>query len=95
MRLIALAAVAAFTVGCASTPRTASAPTPAAKPAAPAPKGNRFNMTQNGERMTADDFDAWMKARGIRIAKGRQPAQAGKPKPAPKRARGTSTSSSR
>lgn len=94
MRLIALAAVAAFTVGCASAPRTASAPAPAAKPAAPAPKGNRFNMTQNGERMTADDFDAWMKARGIRIAKGRE-AQAGKPRPAPKRARGSSTATSR
>ncbi|PJK08843.1 hypothetical protein CO614_10200 [Lysobacteraceae bacterium NML120232] len=35
----------------------------------------RFNMTQNGRRMTADEFDAWMKARGVRIATGR-PAQA-------------------
>lgn len=86
MRLIALAALAALTVGCASTPRTSSAPAPAAKPAAPAPKGNRFYMTQNGERMTADDFDAWMKARGIRIAKGRQPAPPASRKPAPKRA---------
>ena len=93
MRLIALAALAALTVGCASTPRTSSAPAPAAKPAAPAPKGNRFYMTQNGERMTADDFDAWMKARGIRIAKGPQRARpqlradAPKPKakPQPKR----------
>ena len=90
MRLIALAAVAAFTVGCASTPRTASAPAPAAKPASPAPKGNRFNMTQNGERMTADDFDAWMKARGIRIAKGRQPAAPAPRKPAPRRANSSS-----
>lgn len=24
----------------------------------------RFNMTQNGKRMTADDFDAWLKANG-------------------------------
>ena len=30
----------------------------------------RFNMTQNGRRMTADEFDAWMKAKGIRVAKG-------------------------
>lgn len=30
----------------------------------------RFNMTQHGRRMTADEFDAWMKARGIRVAKG-------------------------
>lgn len=31
---------------------------------------NRFLMTQNGKQMTADDFEAWMKARGIRVAKG-------------------------
>lgn len=30
----------------------------------------RFNMTQNGKKMTADEFDAWMKSKGIRIAKG-------------------------
>jgi hypothetical protein len=30
----------------------------------------RFDMSQNGKRMTADEFDAWMKANGIRIAKG-------------------------
>jgi hypothetical protein len=27
-------------------------------------------MTQDGKQMTADDFEAWMKARGIRVAKG-------------------------
>lgn len=27
----------------------------------------RFNMTQDGKRMTADAFDAWMKARGVRV----------------------------
>jgi hypothetical protein len=27
-------------------------------------------MTQNGKQMTADDFEAWMKSRGIRVAKG-------------------------
>ena len=31
----------------------------------------RFDMTQNGRRMTAEEFDAWMKARGIRVATGR------------------------
>lgn len=35
----------------------------------------RFDMNQNGKRMTADEFDAWMKARGVRIA-GRKPATA-------------------
>lgn len=48
------------------------------KPQAPAPvitgKSNRFEMTQNGRRMSADDFDRWMKARGIRVAKGKQAA---------------------
>lgn len=33
----------------------------------------RFDMNQNGKRMTADEFDAWMKARGVRVA-GRKPA---------------------
>lgn len=35
----------------------------------------RFDMNQNGKRMTADEFDAWMKARGVRVA-GRKPAAA-------------------
>ena len=30
----------------------------------------RFDMQQNGKRMTAEEFDAWMKARGVRVAKG-------------------------
>ncbi|WP_338064829.1 hypothetical protein [Thermomonas paludicola] len=33
----------------------------------------RFNMTQNGKRMTADEFDAWMKSRGVRVV-GRKDA---------------------
>jgi hypothetical protein len=33
-------------------------------------------MTQNGRQMSARDFDAWMKARGIRIAKGPQAKKA-------------------
>lgn len=37
---------------------------------APHDTSNRFLMTQNGKQMTADDFDAWMKARGFRVAKG-------------------------
>lgn len=72
MRLVLLsaAAVAALSLaGCAGHA------TPAAVKSAPppviAPQGsNRFEMTQHGQRMTADDFDAWMKARGIRVAKG-------------------------
>lgn len=52
--------------------------TPAAQaPADPAkPKNARFNMTQDGKKMTAEDFDAWMKSQGIRIvpAKTAEPA---------------------
>lgn len=33
-------------------------------------KAYRFDMTQRGKKMSADDFDAWMKANGLRIAKG-------------------------
>ena len=36
----------------------------------------RFDMNQNGKRMTADEFDAWMKARGVRVAKGAPPVAA-------------------
>ena len=31
----------------------------------------RFDMTQDGKRMTAEEFEAWMKARGIRVATGK------------------------
>jgi hypothetical protein len=31
----------------------------------------RFDMNQNGKRMTAEEFDAWMKARGVRVATGK------------------------
>ena len=37
----------------------------------------RFNMHQNGKKMTADEFDAWMKSRGFRVAKGNGGAAAG------------------
>lgn len=30
----------------------------------------RFNMNQNGKNMTADEFSAWMKSRGVRVARG-------------------------
>lgn len=34
----------------------------------------RFDMNQNGKRMTAEEFDDWMQAKGIRVATG-QPGQ--------------------
>ncbi|HBS63300.1 MAG TPA: hypothetical protein DEB32_11410, partial [Stenotrophomonas sp.] len=30
----------------------------------------RFLMSNGDKKMTADEFDAWMKANGIRVAKG-------------------------
>ena len=39
----------------------------------------RFNMTQNGKRMTAEEFDAWMKSKGVRVAKGAAPATVAAP----------------
>ena len=34
----------------------------------------RFNMSQDGRKMTADEFSAWMQARGVRVARGAPPA---------------------
>ena len=63
--------------GCQNVSMAMPAPSPInpIDPAAYKPKTEfantpwRFNMTQNGKRMTADEFDAWMKARGVRVVK--------------------------
>ena len=62
-------ATIALSAGCASSGK------PVAKVEAPAVEkdalGNyRFLMQQGETRMSADQFDAWMKANGIRVAKG-------------------------
>lgn len=77
----ALLAVIALS-GCASRqPLTGGIAPPKTTPVAVG-KSNRFQMTQNGRQMSADDFDAWMKARGIRVAKGPQVAKrSSKPQP--------------
>jgi hypothetical protein len=31
----------------------------------------RFDMNQNGKRMTSEQFDAWMKSKGIHVATGK------------------------
>jgi len=36
----------------------------------------RFNMTQDGKRMTADDFDAWLKSNGYSVGRRAEPAVA-------------------
>ena len=48
----------------------AEAGTPAVVVKGAGAKAYRFDMTQRGKKMSADDFDAWMKANGLRIAKG-------------------------
>lgn len=64
--------------------------TPGIDPATYVPKTQfdntpwRFDMNQNGKRMTADEFDAWMKSRGVRVAKGATgTTAAAAPAPAP------------
>jgi len=43
----------------------------------------RFDMNQNGRRMTSTEFDAWMKAKGIRVATGKPGAQTAAPAATP------------
>jgi hypothetical protein len=65
--------------GCRSVANALPAPSPATgviDPASYKPRTEfdntpwRFNMSQNGKNMTADEFSAWMKARGVRVARG-------------------------
>lgn len=52
-------------------------PSPASTAAAGAsatPADSRFDMHQDGRAMTADEFDAWMKSRRLRVATGRPTA---------------------
>ena len=63
-----------------ATAADASEAGPATTTPAPATPGAgdwRFDMRQDGRAMTADEFDAWMKARRARVATGR----AGTPEP--------------
>lgn len=53
-------------------PAAAPASAPAYQPKTPHDNSPwRFDMSQNGRRMTAEEFDAWMKAKGIRVATGK------------------------
>ncbi len=76
VRGLLLSAVALLSA-CASRPSSPAAAiaTPVAAHDSAKGQAHRFLMTQNGKRMSADDFDAWMKARGVRIARGAQPGK--------------------
>src|SRR5690606_4273954 len=58
-------------------PPTVVASAAPAAPAAAAGQDWRFDMRQDGRAMTADEFDAWMRARRAHVATGK----AGKPDP--------------
>jgi rare lipoprotein A len=84
---LSVASAALLLSACASRPPSAELPASSAPVAVG--KSNRFEMIQNGRRMSADDFDRWMKARGIRIAEGppastRKPAPKAQPRSAPR-----------
>lgn len=76
----------------AASKNAASAPASSNDPAAYKPLTKhdnspwRFDMSQNGKRMTAAEFDAWMKARGVRVAKG-APAKVAEPAAEEKKAK--------
>ena len=53
------------------------APAPQARPATDS--GYRFDMQQDGKVMSADEFDAWMQSRRVRVATGKP----GRPDPQP------------
>ena len=62
-----------LSTGCASTSSSAAITKNAPEEVVTVkagPHGHRFDMQQNGRSMTAEEFDVWMKARGIRVAKG-------------------------
>src|SRR3546814_17333292 len=70
--------VASASAGAHAVPAAAVAtPSPASTTAPAGEQDWRFDMRQDGKAMTADEFDAWMRARRARVATGK----AGKPAP--------------
>jgi hypothetical protein len=72
--------------GCAQQSGNLPDEPPIAPPVEPAASATvasppRFYMTQNGERMTADDFDAWLRANGYSAGPRADPASTPAPKP--------------
>jgi rare lipoprotein A len=69
----------AASTGFQSIPDLATLPVTAPQPAA----SQRFDMRQDGRTMTADEFDAWMRARRMRVATGKPETSANVGEPAP------------
>jgi hypothetical protein len=73
------------TAGGGATKKNPPAPAPSTGAYVPKTKDDntpyRFDMNQNGKKMTAEEFDAWMKAKGIHVATGKPggPAVAAEP----------------
>ncbi len=71
-----LSAPAASELQYAAKKSRKAAPAPAtvddksSQPSKSSQPNDRFYMTQNGKQMKADDFDAWMKKHGYRVATG-------------------------
>ncbi|MDE2408492.1 MAG: hypothetical protein KGL91_11610 [Xanthomonadaceae bacterium] len=81
IRVVPLLGCLAVLAGCASSGTQVAASAPMASPPAQSATGRdargsyRFLMQRDGRIMTADQFDAWMRANGIRVARGQvQPA---------------------
>ncbi|MFT3897233.1 MAG: septal ring lytic transglycosylase RlpA family protein [Thermomonas sp.] len=64
---------------------------PAVAASQPSNRDYRFDMRQDGRTMTADEFDAWMQSRRVRVATG----QSGKPDPASATAAGSAQPAAR
>ncbi|MDB6162786.1 MAG: septal ring lytic transglycosylase RlpA family protein [Xanthomonadaceae bacterium] len=71
-----LAALPIASANASERRRQAATASNAADLAPPTPNagGERFDMQQNGRTMTADQFDAWMRARRMRVATGKSGA---------------------
>lgn len=86
LRCVGLLLPLAVLTACSGHKEVAKAETPAEAPVVevktPELDGRgsyRFMMSNGDQKMTADQFDAWMKANGIRVAKGNAQDAAAKP----------------
>lgn len=79
---VTVAAPVAAMAGARSTPPIPARDATAENTTAEAGPDWRFDMRQNGKTMSANEFDAWMKARQVRIATGQPELVSAVPVPA-------------